>query len=368
MSLIFDLYQKVLVDYKNNHLNNWDSFRFGPEPPPEKKTIKQRIKEILYGNEYLHIAEINHVKQLIKSAFSSTENELEKVYSLLADATSKSLYIELLAFRLLGHRKVLLSTNNAERKKYEQFVKSKIDYEDCLNSNFNTKSLFKSTWKHYNHDVSVYLTERGLLNASFLKQYECITDNGLIITYESDDIIVDCGGCWGDTTIEFSNKTGVNGKVYVFEFVPYNLNILRKNLALNPHFTANTEIIENPCWDLDDIPVYIVDEGPGSRVLFHKIPGAIKTQTKTIDSVIDEKNICKVDFIKMDIEGAELNALKGAKNTISKFKPKLAISIYHSPADLYEIALWINGLKIGYKFWIRHFSIHAEETVLFACV
>ena len=63
MSLIFDLYQKVLVDYKNNHLNNWDSFRFGPEPPPEKKTIKQHIKEILYGKENLHIAEINHAKQ-----------------------------------------------------------------------------------------------------------------------------------------------------------------------------------------------------------------------------------------------------------------------------------------------------------------
>ena len=48
------------------------------------------------------------------------------------------------------------------------------------------------------------------------------------------------------------------------------------------------------------------------------------------------------------------------------FKPKLAITVYHSLEDFWEIPRWIDGLGLGYKFYLRHFTIHAEETVLFA--
>ena len=68
----------------------------------------------------------------------------------------------------------------------------------------------------------------------------------------------------------------------------------------------------------------------------------------------------------MDIEGAELNALKGAEETIRRFKPKLAITVYHSLNDFWEIPEWLESLGLGYKFYLRHFTIHAEETVLFA--
>ncbi|MBK8611207.1 MAG: FkbM family methyltransferase [Chitinophagaceae bacterium] len=74
----------------------------------------------------------------------------------------------------------------------------------------------------------------------------------------------------------------------------------------------------------------------------------------------------KVDFIKMDIEGAELNAIMGAKGTLVKYRPKLAIAIYHSLSDFYTIAEFIKSLDLGYKFYLQHTTIHAEETVLFA--
>ena len=68
----------------------------------------------------------------------------------------------------------------------------------------------------------------------------------------------------------------------------------------------------------------------------------------------------------MDIEGAELPALKGAEMSIRRFKPKLAISVYHKQEDIWKIQHWIEGLDLGYRFYLRHFTIHAEETVLFA--
>lgn len=70
----------------------------------------------------------------------------------------------------------------------------------------------------------------------------------------------------------------------------------------------------------------------------------------------------------MDIEGAEQKAQQGAVETLKRFKPNLAISIYHSLKDYSEIALRIDGLQLGYKFHVRHFTIHLEETVLFATV
>jgi len=80
----------------------------------------------------------------------------------------------------------------------------------------------------------------------------------------------------------------------------------------------------------------------------------------------DEKE--PVTFIKMDIEGAELNALKGAEQTIKKYKPKLAICIYHKSEDVWEIPSLLLEFVPDYKFYIRHYDFSSSETVLYALV
>jgi len=67
----------------------------------------------------------------------------------------------------------------------------------------------------------------------------------------------------------------------------------------------------------------------------------------------------------MDIEGAELDALKGAENTIRESLPDLAICLYHSPSHLWEIPLFISSLG-DYKFHLRNYTSFISETVLYA--
>jgi hypothetical protein len=90
--------------------------------------------------------------------------------------------------------------------------------------------------------------------------------------------------------------------------------------------------------------------------------------TTTIDEVVVHENIPRIDFIKMDIEGSELSALRGAESTIRRCRPKLAISLYHRPEDFFSIPSWIDSLDLGYRVFLEHYSIHQEETVLFATV
>ena len=82
-----------------------------------------------------------------------------------------------------------------------------------------------------------------------------------------------------------------------------------------------------------------------------------------IDSVPECQN---ATWIKMDIEGAEMAALKGARNTILRNKPKLTISIYHSDEDMIRIAEYIHELVPEYRLYIRHHSSNKAETVLYA--
>ena len=75
-----------------------------------------------------------------------------------------------------------------------------------------------------------------------------------------------------------------------------------------------------------------------------------------------------VSFIKMDIEGAEIAALKGAAELIRRRRPDLAICTYHSISDLYEVPLYIHSLVPEYRLYLRHHTPVHYETVCYAVI
>ena len=138
-------------------------------------------------------------------------------------------------------------------------------------------------------------------------------------------------------------------------------------MEFNPGFANNISLIKHPLWDVSGEKVYFFDQGAGSHVSFEPIENCDgTTSTISIDDFVKDNDLKKLDFIALDVEGAELQTLKGAQNSIKEFKPDLAISIYHNFKDFSEIPKWIFNQNLGYKFYLGHYSIYSEETILFA--
>lgn len=93
--------------------------------------------------------------------------------------------------------------------------------------------------------------------------------------------------------------------------------------------------------------------------------GEAKISIEGIDDFLERRQE-KVSFIKLDVEGFELKALQGAEQTIRKYHPRMAISLYHKDEDLYEIPSFIKSISDDYKFYLRIYSNAYLEIVLYA--
>jgi FkbM family methyltransferase len=347
----------------NNYNDNFDQLRFGRFTL--KIVIKEKVKDILY-NRFIVKSLIKKSSDTLAEIILSYKKELEYLYDNLYDNDSRELLIDLVSYRILGYRYVKLPLNNVDYWNAISFLDKLQDKKKYINSGFLSWNLFFYDLRNINYDISLYSTTLGIAAGFKIKQYRYKTDQKCIEA-KTGDYVIDAGACWGEISLYFASKVGPTGKVFSFEFIPNNLEISRRNFSLNPHLNGQITIIDNPLWDIDDKITYFVDSGPASVVNFEPLPdaGGI-TKTITIDTFVNKYEIEKVDFIKMDIEGAESFALSGAINTIKKFKPTLAIAIYHSLNDFVNIPRWILDLNLGYKLYLGHYTIHLEETVLFA--
>jgi hypothetical protein len=91
--------------------------------------------------------------------------------------------------------------------------------------------------------------------------------------------------------------------------------------------------------------------------------GTIQVPVVGLDEALHDQ---PVNFIKLDIEGAEPQALEGAKNLILQQKPGLAVCVYHEPRHLWSLGLWLHQLNVGYEFYMRTHAFNTFETVLYA--
>ena len=190
--------------------------------------------------------------------------------------------------------------------------------------------------------------------------------HGLFV--ELDDVVIDGGGCWGDSAIYFSHLAGPNGRVFTFEFLPDNLKIMARNFAINPELAERIQIVENPLWSTEGKEMEFLCDGPATRLNSGGLSSDahVRVKTITIDALVKSQNLSRVNFIKFDIEGAELEALRGAENTIRQFRPKMALCVYHCPTHFTQLARFVHEIHPDYNFSMDHFSNGPWETVLYA--
>ena len=173
---------------------------------------------------------------------------------------------------------------------------------------------------------------------------------------QEDEVFVDCGAYDGDTILDFINKTHEKySKIYAFEPDKTNFEKLEQNIS---HF-KNIEIIEKGCFSRRDTLRFQDSDGISSAI---SNQGNVIVEVDAIDNVVSGK----VTYIKMDIEGSELEALKGAQKTIRTYLPRLAISLYHRPDDFFSIPQYIYELHNSYQFFLRHYGLYTSELVLYA--
>jgi len=359
--------QKVVSNLGSYHTDNYDAHRFGPE---SRYTFGISFaRQILCGLSKLGFIRESTARRNLIAAFDPIAPYLQNLQTLfenLSDEKSRQTLIEVVAYRTLGYRKIKLAVNNPAHWENLRLAESLVVGGDEISTGFMHFKLSKMNLDRIGYPIEFYFSPMGILIDFIEQQYRCETANGAI-ECEPGDHVIDAGGCWGDTALYFAHKVGANGKVYSFEFLPDNLKIYNRNLDMNPELKRRVNLIENPIWSTAGNEIAIDANGPGTSLRPNDSShDKMRFCTESIDHLVEAGQIEKVDFIKMDIEGAELNALKGAEQTIRRFKPKLAITVYHSLNDFWEIPEWLESLGLGYKFYLRHFTIHSEETVLFA--
>jgi len=179
--------------------------------------------------------------------------------------------------------------------------------------------------------------------------------------FANDEVYVDCGAFTGDTVDAFIRHCPGYKRIAAFEPDAKNY----AQLLANHGGTRDVELINAGAYDREG-EVFFSGHGEAAAITMEKQDGRESIRVNTIDNL----NLEKVTLIKMDIEGAELNALKGAEKTILRDKPKLAICIYHSHGDMLHIPEYIHQLVPEYRFRVNHYQCHPflHETVLFAHV
>ncbi len=287
-------------------------------------------------------------------------------YHLLNDAYSREMMVKVLAFRILGPRHVKLPSNTEEF--WRKYTSVDAQYARAM----RTQSYWNGKWSFNRYEVpagqgTVTLDAHPVtvINTFLLEQY-AYRQGGKNIAVKAGDVVIDGGACYGDSGLYFAAKAGSGGGVVCFEFIEENIKMLKRNLSANAALASTIRLVNKAMWSRSGEKLCFQSDGPGSRISSQQKDSQLQVETASLDDVVTGEKLRRVDFIKMDIEGAELEALKGARRTIEQFKPTLAISLYHKKEDFITIPQWIQSLGLGYEFYLDHFTIHDEETVLFA--
>lgn len=209
----------------------------------------------------------------------------------------------------------------------------------------------------------------AFLNAKINRNYEYLVPHVVPLQYfcgydswfplDDNEYFVNCGAYNGDTIESYAKITDARwGKIWAIE--PERNNIEAINKLLKEKVYTNVEII--PCGAFSEKK--FLQFGGGILDLFRvNDNGDNRIPVDTIDNIVNEN---KVTLINMDVEGSELAALHGAKETIKRNKPKLAISAYHKKNDIFELYRYIKALVPEYKFFFRIHKHLPTDAILYA--
>ena len=262
-------------------------------------------------------------------------------------------------------KNILMYYNVKELGKISPIIFPEDFYDKCFEESTNHLLENVEGYKNMYFSLEDHASKKVFLNNMFFRltydiRYTFEEDKDIqyfdssIVDFNFDDVLVDGGAYNGDTLEQFLRLNREFKAYYLFE--------------------PDKDLIEQAKVITNDNRIYFVNKGLFSckkTLRFNKTMGEngciVDYGNDAVDVIsIDEYFKDKVSFIKMDIEGAELEALKGAENTIRQYSPTLAICVYHKPTDYLDIFDYIKSINSDYRFFLRHHRNYYAETVLYA--
>lgn len=288
--------------------------------------------------------------------------DLEWLYRRLRDDQSRRLLVAMLAFRVTQRGTVTLPWRG-QGIRWATALAPK--GAATLETGFRGLTLHRMRYNEVGYDVELY---RPLLRPCTIFDLEQYSDWSSGLSVEPGDCVIDGGGCWADSATYFASKAGPSGRVFSFEFDPLNVDIFRANMGLNPELAKRITLCEKPLWLTSGVRLGFSPDGPATRASNDGVPDQQKyyRETISVDDFRRENGIPRIDFIKLDIEGAEPEALRGAAATIRDCRPKMALCIYHRPEHYYELAQYIDSIAPGYSYSLGQLTDMEWETILYA--
>lgn len=263
-------------------------------------------------------------------------------------------------------KRPILFCDRDENKQKNGFLGYQVISPNELRDSYKNGNVVVTTSKYY-HEI-----QNELIHEGFSK--EQITDAHILLAkyvpgfyfdmpflhYGEHEVFVDAGSYDLGTTRLLMKYCENLDKVYAFE--PCMENFHKCEKVKEDHKLDFVSLYPYGTWSQKTVLKFDSTMKTGANVNSN---GNTEINVVAIDDIVGQE---EVTFIKMDVEGSELESLQGAKRTIFNNKPKLAISIYHKPEDMVTIPLYVQSLVPEYKFYIRHLSNLWTETVLYAVV
>lgn len=354
--------------------------------------------------------------------------QCENIYRNLGDEESKLLYRSLFMWRMLGLEDFYKSVEEHDKgrdygwnelKEYEYF--SNPDYRGIVlfgsgqngiefyyqtralgyrvlgfcdnNKNKIGKTLYglpvfspETLVKEYSDAFLIVTPSKGrndikcqVESMGFNKNHICLPVTGFSCIYNIDplqyfdsdivklsdhEVFIDAGAYDGETTVNFARFCERQEKSYskIICFEPSEEMVEKCRKTVSAAQIRNVSVIE-ACVYRDNRELCFDNTLANSGSAAIAQTGEDKVRAVSVDACPECED---ATFIKMDIEGAELDALTGAQDVIKRNRPKLAICLYHKTEDIIRIPMFIQSLRSDYKFYIRKYTPHHGEIVLYA--
>lgn len=279
---------------------------------------------------------------------------IDAVYAMLGDEQSKKAYEQELAYKILLHT---VGSGEFACKMTNGIAMSEFAGK-C------ERALQDSSMPGLQGNIDMSLLAQHFAATFYYQQYAYQNGNANI-GVEQGDIVLNCGACYGDTAV-WAYRSGAK-KIYSFEIDPANIAVLEKTVQLNIK-AESSEIVQKALGaSVGEMHYTANPNSPGGGVVSaDKKPGSIVVPVTTIDQYCADNKIIP-NFIKMDIEGSEFDALRGAAETLRIARPKLAVCLYHRIEDMWRIPLLIKQIEPDCVFYCKKSHPYCEFVLFAEC-